>query len=343
MFLIHWSQDHENALADFDKYLGILKRRPRTADAYVSGARDFLRCTQKGLDELTEDDVFQYLVDLKEQRGLGASTLNQRRSALSSFFSNILERPLSKKVLRSSKRVKRLPETLTVAEVTNLFRATDNLKHQTIFMTMYSAGLRIGEAIHLKPLDINSKSMQVHIREAKGQKDRNVMLSEKLLDQLRRYWKIYRPKGWLFPSTRSSGPVHSRTIQKAFKEVAQQSGIRRSVTPHCLRHSFATHLLEAGVSLPYIQQLLGHASINTTMIYLRVAPKSAGVTSPLDRIVLCTEHERFSGRARGHLPRVRRDLPAELARYRAAVGCHESHRAVQNRSARRAYVSLRYL
>lgn len=286
MFLIHWSQDHDNALADFENYIGVLGRSPRTAQAYVAAARNFLSCTKRGLDELTEDDVFQYLVYLKEQRGLDASTLNQKRSALRLFFRDILEKPLSKKVLKFTKRPKRLPETLTTTEVTNLFQAADNLKHRTIFMTIYSAGLRISEAVHLKPLDIDSKNMQIHIRGAKGQKDRNVMLSDKLLDQLRLYWKAYRPKEWLFPGIYPNAPVNTGTVQRAFRKVALKAGIRKPVTPHSLRHSFATHLLEAGVGLPYIQQLLGHASINTTMIYLRVAPKSAGVTSPLDRLAL---------------------------------------------------------
>lgn len=286
MFLIHWSQAHETTLDKLESYLGILGRSSNTTKAYVGGVKDFLRHTPKDVDELEGNDAFTYLVHLKEERGLDASTLNQRRSALRLFFDGILEKPLPKKALKFTKRSKRLPETLTTSEVTDLLQATDNFKHQTIFMTIYSAGLRIGEATHLRPLDIDSKSMQIHIRGAKGQKDRQVMLAEKLLAQLREYWKIYRPKEWLFPGARSNGPIDCRTVQKVFKQVALKAGIRKPVTPHCLRHSFATHLLEAGVSLPYIQQLLGHSSIQTTMIYLRVVPKSAGLTSPLDRLAL---------------------------------------------------------
>lgn len=286
MFLTHWSQAHDNALEEFANYLGILGRSSNTARAYVGGARDFLQHTKKDLDELSESDVFEYLVYLKEKRGLASVSLNQRRAALRMFFDDILGKPLSKKVLKFAKRPKRLPETLTTSEVTDLLKATESFKHQTILMTMYSAGLRVGEAIRLRPLDIDSKSMQIHIRGAKGQKDRQVMLSEKLLVQLRRYWKIHRPKGWLFPSNRSERHVDSRTVQKAFKQAALKAGIRKAITPHCLRHSFATHMLEAGVGLPYIQQLLGHSSIKTTMVYLKVAPKSVGVTSPLDRLAL---------------------------------------------------------
>ena len=286
MFLVHWSQAHDNALEELTNYLGILGRSSNTARAYVGGARDFLQHTKKDLDELSESDVFEYLVYLKEQRGLANDSLNQRRAALRMLFEDILGKPLSRKVLKFAKRPKRLPETLTTSEVTDLLQAAENFKHQTILMTIYSAGLRVGEAIRLKPLDIDSKSMQIHIRGAKGQKDRQVMLSGKLLVQLRQYWKIHRPKGWLFPSTRSESHLNSQTVQNAFKKAALKAGIRKPITLHCLRHSFATHMLEAGVGLPYIQQLLGHSSIKTTMIYLKVAPKSAGVTSPLDRLAL---------------------------------------------------------
>ena len=286
MFLIHWSPAHDNALEELTNYLGILGRSSNTARAYVGGARDFLQHTEKDLDELSESDVFEYLVYLKEQRGLANDSLNQRRAALRMLFEDILGRPLSRKVLKFAKRPKRLPETLTTSEVTGLLQAAENFKHQTILMTIYSAGLRVGEAIRLKPLDIDSKSMQIHIRGAKGQKDRQVMLSEKLLVQLRQYWRIHRPKGWLFPSTHSESHLNSQTVQKAFKKAALKAGIRKPITLHCLRHSFATHMLEAGVGLPYIQQLLGHSSIKTTMVYLKVAPKSAGVTSPLDRLAL---------------------------------------------------------
>lgn len=236
MFLIHWSPAHDNALEELTNYLGILGRSSNTARAYVGGARDFLQHTKKDLDELSESDVFEYLVYLKEQRGLANDSLNQRRAALRMLFEDILGKPLSRKVLKFAKRPKRLPETLTTSEVTDLLQAAENFKHQTILMTIYSAGLRVGEAIRLKPLDIDSKSMQIHIRGAKGQKDRQVMLSEKLLVQLRQYWKIHRPKGWLFPSTHSESHLNSQTVQKAFKKAALKAGIRKPITLHCLRN-----------------------------------------------------------------------------------------------------------
>ena len=286
MFLTHWSQAHDKALAELENYLVILGRSSSTVTVYVGGARDFLRHTKKELTELNPKDVFEYFLYLKKQRDLADATINQRRAALQIFFEVILGSPLPKALLKYAKKPKRLPETLTTTEVTDLLQATDNVKHRTILMTLYSAGLRVSEASHLKPLDIDSKSMCIHIHGGKGQKDRQVMLSEKLLAQLREYWKIYRPKEWLFAGARSADPISSRSVQRMFKESALKAGIRKPVSPHCLRHSFATHLLEAGVSLPYIQQLLGHASIKTTMIYLRVSPKSAEVTSPLDRLSL---------------------------------------------------------
>lgn len=281
-----WMPEYDKTLRHFESYLTILDRRPSTVQSYLRAGRDFLAFTRKKTHNLNSKDVFRYLLFLKEQKGLSGSSLNQKRSALAILFRDILAIPLPKKVLKFCKKPKRLPEILTEAQVARLLQATDNLKHRTILMTMYSAGLRISEAIHLRPNDIDSEMMQIHIRDGKGQKDRQVMLSETLLTHLRHYWKVYRPKDWIFPGARSGRPINAASVQKTFKRAALKAGIRKHVTPHSLRHSFATSLLQAGVGLPYIQQLMGHSSINTTMIYLRVCPKSAEITSPLDRLDL---------------------------------------------------------
>lgn len=286
MFIIHWSPAHDKVLKDFEQYLNLLGRSKDTIRAYKYCTKSFLEHTEKDVEELSARDVFEYLVYLKEQLGQANSTLNQKRAALRVFFRDILEKPLPNTLLKYSKRPQHIPEILTPSEVEQVLKATDNLKGRTILMTIYSAGLRVSEAVHIKPSDIDSKSMKIHIRQAKGQKDRQTMLSEKLLEKLRLYWKATRPQTWLFPGFDPTKPISIRCVQKTFKASLMKAGIHRPLTLHSLRHSFATHLLEAGVSLPYIQQLLGHSSIKTTLIYLKVAPESAKIKSPLDSLSL---------------------------------------------------------
>lgn len=151
-----------------------------------------------------------------------------------------------------------------------------------VFKTIYSAGLRLGEARGLKISDIDSHLMKMLIQDAKGGKSRYVMLSQVLLDELRDYWRTYRPRVWLFEGPKSGTPIHARTLQRSFKEVVRKAKLPESTTLHTLRHSFATHLLEDGTPLPMIKSLLGHSSIKTTMIYLRVHQEATRVRSPLD-------------------------------------------------------------
>lgn len=283
MFIPHWSQAHDAALDSLGSYLRILKRSPKTIEAYVSSVRNFLKGTPKPLEDLAAEDVFDYLVFLNDEKGLSARTLNQRRAALGIFYKEILETPLPKKVLKYSKLPSRIPQPLTLTETADFLGAANDFKFRTIFMTMYSAGLRLAETTHLKPEDIDSDKMVIHVQQGKGMKDRDVMLSERLLENLREYWRQYRPKQWIFPGRHQEPISHSR-VQRACRETALRAGIQRKVTPHTLRHSFAAQLLRNGVNLRYIQELLGHASIQTTMIYLKVVPESLDVKSPLDML-----------------------------------------------------------
>lgn len=283
MFLCHWSQAHETAIADFSSYLRILNRSKRTIDAYDGVVREFLKRTTKPIEDLDGEDVFDYLVYLKDERGLAAQTVNQRRAALVIFFREILDIRLPRKVLKYAKRPASIPDPLTLSESTAFLRATKDLKLRTLFMIMYSAGLRLTEATHLRPADIDSERMIIHVRQGKGMKDRNVMLSPRMLEGLRDYWQQYRPKGWLFPG-RGQAPLSSRIVQRACKEAALRAGIRKKVTPHILRHSFAAQLMRNGANLRHLQALLGHNSLRTTMVYLKVVPESLDVTSPLDML-----------------------------------------------------------
>ena len=174
---------------------------------------------------------------------------------------------------------------LSLDEIFRIIATIVNLKHRMMIMTTYSAGLRISELTHLRCHDIDSQEMRILIRSGKGEKSRYVMLSERLLVDLREYWLAYRPGVWLFPGQDRSQPIGPKTIQRVFKRARDAAGIDKPATPHSLRHSFAVHLLEAGVNLKYIQELLGHSSIQSTLIYLKLAPEGAKVVpSPLDQL-----------------------------------------------------------
>ena len=175
---------------------------------------------------------------------------------------------------------------LAQSEIKDLFNAVINLKHRTILITIYAAGLRVSEAANLKVTDIDSRNMQIRVVQGKGQKDRYTMLSPKNLEVLRDYWKYYHPKDWLFPGNPMDKPISTRTIQKVFKTAKTKAGIKKEATVHTLRHSFATHLVEAGTSIFHIQQLMGHTNPKTTSVYIHLSRKDVlQIKSPLDTMV----------------------------------------------------------
>jgi len=259
----------------------------RTVKSYDRCIKRFLRHRDKPVNQLSMDDVRCHLLYLKEDRDLAGSSINQAYSAIKFLFTEVLSRPWEPKGFRFQRRARRLPVVLTRDEVKTLFEVTDNLKHRAVMMTIYSAGLRLSEATHLRISDIDSKAMRIHVQLGKGKKDRYVMLSPTLLETLRAYWKSYRPKTWLFPGSRENRPIHPRAVQRVVETAVEKAGMTKHASPHSLRHSFATHLLEGGTNLRYIQELLGHSSIQTTMVYLKVVPESAtAVVSPLDQMAL---------------------------------------------------------
>jgi integrase/recombinase XerD len=171
--------------------------------------------------------------------------------------------------------------------VAKILSSIDNIKHRAILMLVYSAGLRVGEVVKLKPKDIDSKRMLIYIRGSKGRKDRYTILSESVLKILREYWQQYKPQEWLFEGAKPEKHISIRTTQKIFEHACEKAGIKKEITIHTLRHSFATHLLESGADLRYIQELLGHKHIKTTEIYTHVSVKSIGkIRSPLDSLKL---------------------------------------------------------
>lgn len=259
----------------------------RTVEAYVGIVRRFALHYGRSPDRLGTEEVRAYLVHLIEERKLAASSVNQALSALRFFYLDVLGREFGVERLPRPKRKDRLPVVLTEAEVARLLGAPMSLKLRSVLMTLYSAALRLGEATRLQPADIDSESMTIRVRDGKGGRDRTVMLSGKLLLVLREYWKLYRPRRWLFYGKTKERPIDPRTVQRRITVAAQSVGLRKRITPHTLRHSCATHLLEQGASLRHIQELLGHKSVRTTQRYTRVSPaRVAAVLSPLDRLPL---------------------------------------------------------
>ncbi|MGL5434295.1 MAG: tyrosine-type recombinase/integrase, partial [Lachnospiraceae bacterium] len=208
--------------------------------------------------------------------------INQMISAYKILTCNVLGRPWEKFLIKRPKRERKLPDVFSTQEIEQMLGGIKNMKHRTMYSLIYSCGLRLQEFINLKITDIDSDRMQIHIRSGKGKKDRYVMLSEKVLLMLRTYWQQYRPTVYLFEGHRQGHPISKSTVQHTFKKIVRQSGIQKDPGVHSLRHSFATHLLEKGVSMLAIQKLLGHIHLKTTAIYTHLQRSPADLKSPLD-------------------------------------------------------------
>jgi site-specific recombinase XerD len=255
----------------------------RTIDAYTYHVERFGRFFDKPLDQLGPEEIRTYQLHLIEVRKASWSAFNQAVCGLRFLYRVTLPRPWVVQQVPFGKRPKRLPTVLGSEEVSQLLACVPLLKHRTILLTLYAAGLRLSEASHLRLADIHGPRMQIHITNGKGRKERLVPISPRLLHELREYWKADRPCNYLFPGKTEDVPLSSATVQKACKLAAALAGIHKLVTPHTLRHSYATGLLEAGVDLLTISRLLGHSSFITTMVYLHVRrPHLDSTPSPLD-------------------------------------------------------------
>ena len=256
---------------------------PRTIDSYSSNLNKFLHFIGKPAEDLTSDDVRAYLLNLKSQK-LSTSYINGSYSVCQLFFKVVLKKPFSLTDVPRVKNTKKLPMVLSKSEVIAILDSVENMKHRAILMTAYSAGLRVSEVVRLKVTDIDSENMQIFVRSGKGDKDRYTILSMKTLLFLREYFKTYQPSDWLFYTAYDrSNHLSVRTVQHVFKAALMNTSIHKPATVHTLRHSFASHLLLAGVDLFTIKTLMGHKNIQTTMIYLHLTPcKVLSVMSPLD-------------------------------------------------------------
>jgi site-specific recombinase XerD len=258
---------------------------PTTVKYYINNVSRFAKHFNQSPELLGENEIRKYLHYCIMERHLSEGTVNYIHSSLKFFYTKTLGRDWNTENLSRIKEGKKLPAVLSQSEIKEIFDATDNLKHKTILMTIYAAGLRVSEAANLKVKDIDSKNMQIIIRQGKGKKDRYTLLSKTNLDILREYWKRYHPSTYLFSGKALNSHISVRTVQKIFEHAKDNANIKKEASVHTLRHSFATHLLEAGTDICYIQRLLGHASINTTTIYLHLRRMDLiNVKSPLDTI-----------------------------------------------------------
>ena len=256
----------------------------RTIDAYTYHVERFSKHFGKPLDQLGPEEIREYQLHLIQVKKASWSSFNQAVCGLRFLYHVTLPRPWVVQQIPFGKRPKRLPAVLGAEEVTRLLACVPVLKHRMVLLTMYAAGLRLTEATHLQLTDIDSPRMLLNIRHGKGNKQRLVPLSPRLLEELRAYWRKTRPPLFLFPGKTPDVPLSSATVQKACKLAAAQARLDSPrISPHTLRHSYATGLLEAGVDLLTIGKLLGHTSFTTTLIYLHVRrPHLQSAPSPLD-------------------------------------------------------------
>ena len=257
---------------------------PTTQRSYLHYVADFARHFNASPERLGLDDIRNYQLFLTEQRQLSASSINTFVSAVQFLYTVTLEMPWGNDRFVRMKVPEKLPVVLSEAEVTALFGYVGILKHRAVLMLCYGAGLRISEAVSLKAAHIDSSRMLIHVEKGKGAKDRYTVLSQTLLEVLRQYWKIQRPQDYLFPGSRPGTHVQPGTIQEICRDACRLAGIEKRVTPHTLRHSFATHLLENGTDTRAIQVLLGHSRIDTTARHIAVSPHTVStIVSPLDQ------------------------------------------------------------
>lgn len=258
-----------------------------TQRVYTHAVFALARHYMKAPDRITNEQVQAYVLYMLNERKLTWSSCDTNVAGLKFFYGVTLGRSSMRLAIPPRKSEKRLPEILSAGEISRLVAATNNLKHCVLLATAYSAGLRASELIHLKITDIDSDRMMIRVEQGKGNKDRYTLLSPRLLQQLRDYWRKYHPSLWLFPGQKPDRPLDRVSASKVFHAAKEKAGIHKAGGIHSLRHAFATHLLEAGVDARTIQLLMGHRSILSTMRYLQVTRKRLGATqSPLDLLTI---------------------------------------------------------
>lgn len=267
----------------FIEEMKLLSLSKNTSIAYLRAVVKLSEFYNKSPLNITNEEIRKFLLSLRER--LAIKSYNVYIAGLHCFFKTMAP---SREIL-PLKQIKPpiiFPEVFSTNEVHKLLETVESLKYKTIFTLMYSSGLRVGECVNLKPENIDSQRMLIHVQQGKGQKDRNTILSKYALVLLQNYFKTFRPKQWLFEGFSKSKPLHIRSIQNVFKKAIKASGIKKKVRPHTLRHSFATHLLEQKCPLPVIQKFLGHKDLKTTLLYTHITSGILeDVKSPLDTLL----------------------------------------------------------
>ena len=257
-----------------------------TQRAYLAAVTGIARFYNQSPDKMNKEKIEDYLLYLKNEKGNTPNSCYIVLTGLRFFYKYVIENeiPVTYSIRRTTRK---LPQVLTMEEIWKIICATNNLKHRLILITTYSGGLRASETINLKPWNIDSKTMLIKV-EGKGKKERYTLLSKRLLVELRSYYREYRPKIYLFPSSfkkKKDQPLSYETIRTVYEDARKKAGVKKGAGIHTLRHSFATHLLEAGYDIRKIQVLMGHARLTTTMIYLHVSRETLSkIPSPLDLI-----------------------------------------------------------
>jgi site-specific recombinase XerD len=273
----------DEVLRNYNDLLIQKRYSQNTQDIYCNYFKDFcMHFSKEELVNITTVQINSYILNLIKSKNISISQQNQRINALKFYYEKVLGRKKEYYEIHRPRKENKLPKVLSKNEIKRIFEVTNNLKHKCILMLIYSAGLRRSELLNLTFNDIDSERMVIHIYEAKGKKDRISLLSDNLLQLLRQYYKEYRPNKYLFEG-QNGGKYSASSVANILKKAARKAGIRKTVTPHMLRHSFATHLLEQGTDLRYIQELLGHASSKTTEIYTDVSKKAIDkIKNPID-------------------------------------------------------------
>lgn len=274
---------------------------PHTQKDYVRHVKRLVAFLGRPPDTATEEDLRRFQI-MQHESGVRPSTINGSVSALRFLYNVTLRRRDLARALVVTRVVPRLPEVLSVEEAARLLQSAPGMKYKAALGVAYGAGLRVSEVAHLKVDDIDSTRMLIRVEQGKGGKDRNAMLSPQLLELLRMWWREGRkrgvliPHGWLFPGQNITDPISTRQLHRAVQEAAEVAGIRKRVSPHTLRHSFATHLLEQDVDIRVIQVLLGHSKLETTALYTKVSTRTIhAVSGPLDQLMALMEGKTPAG------------------------------------------------
>jgi site-specific recombinase XerD len=275
----------QQILEKFNKQLQIENYSKQTVRNYLSALKLFLEYISKiNTKKVSDDDIQNYLFYCKTEKKYSYSTMKQVVATISYLYVKIFNEPIPKALDIKLRKPTHLPTVLSIKDISKILEVTTNLKHKAILILLYAGGLRLGELINLKIGDIDSEGMRIHIREAKGKKDRYIMLSENVLKLLRKYYKQYKPKDYIFEGQKG-GKYSSKSVQNILKTALKKAEIKKKATVHSLRHSFATHLLDDGTDIRYIQELLGHKRLETTQIYTHVSSYSINkIKSPADKL-----------------------------------------------------------